>query len=259
MRPDDPESMKKQEGKYTGKIALIVLGGQSGRDWKMLYDDLCPDVLLIANGVNTKVENADYWCCVENMARWVRLSRQGDPRAIALMEMFYRDANAKIKLVSHHSWAFLQDTKNCIRICRDKNHGEGPGETPDYFSFRHYGQGFLNGWLIKHRFGALVHVGTVGVQLLHLAGILGCAKVHTIGFDLHFPKDASHHWYKFPPYQVDVFRKPEMFTEYEGLRTMWVWVETAQFLQAIKPLFERDKLAWYDHSDGLLQRMGVGK
>lgn len=259
MRPDDPETMQQQEGKYDGGVALVVLGGYSGREWETLYEDISPDVILIANGVNAKIQNADYWLCSENMTRSHKLAKAGDLRSRSLMEMFYRDAGAGVKLISHRSWELLQDKTDCIRICRDKNHGGGPGETPDYFSFRHYGGGFLNGWLLKHAYGARVHVGTVGVQLLHMTGILGCARVHTIGFDLCFKNPTEHHWYQYPPYQVDVFRKPEMFTEFEGLRTQWTWVETAQFLQAIRPLFERDKLAWVDHSEGLLQKMGIGK
>jgi hypothetical protein len=259
MRPDDPDAMKREEGRYDGGIVLIVLGGYSGEEWQTLYDDIDPDIVLIANGVNAVVSNADYWLCSENMVRSYNLSKLGDARSKALMEMFYRESGARMKLISHRSWELLENRTNCIRICRDKTHGYGPGETPEYFSFRRYGEGFLNGWLLRHRFGVRVHVGTVGVQLLHMAGILGCARVHTIGFDLCFKDSARHHWYQYPRYEVDVFRKPEMFCDFEGLRTQWVWIETAQFLQEIKPLFERDHLMWIDHSDGLLQKMGVGK
>ena len=254
-RPDDPEKVMKHAGRYDGKTALVVLGGYSAVGWEALRDKIKPDLIIGGNGVNSMVHNLTYWACCENMTPW---ATKEDPRSISLMQMFYRDTGAKIRLISHRSWHLLKDTTNCIRIMRDKNHGDGPGETPDYFSFRKYGGGLLNGWLLKNKAANMeLHVGTVGVQLLHVAGILGCAVVHTIGYDLMFKDDQHHHWYEYPRYEVDTFRKPSMFIEYLGVKTQWIWVETAQFLKAIQPLFIRDGLNWFDHSAGLLQVMNV--
>ena len=259
-RPDDPEKMNLHAGRYAGGKALIVLGGTSGSDWDILKDEIKPDVILIGNGVNSMIRNADYWMCAENMHRTFCKAQEGEQRYIDIMAMFYRDAGAKTKLISHRSWDLLKDTRNCIRIMRDKNHGSGPGETPDYFSFRKYGGGFLNGWLLKAtRVGALVHTGTVGLHLIHLAGILGCSEVHTIGYDLCFKNDNSHHWYPYPVYGIDGFRKEAMFTEYKGLKTQLVWIETMQFLKEIQPLFVRDGLKWQDHSHGLLEMEGIAQ
>lgn len=265
MRPDDPESMKKHAGRYTGGTAIVVLGGYSAKNWESLYAKIQPDVILIGNGVNSQIQNANYWLCAENMTYANNMAMQGDPDNTKKMEMFHREAGAKVKLISHRSWGLLRDTSNCISIRRDKTHGFGPGKVSDYFSFREYGEGFLNGWLFNHReAGKPVHVGTVGTHLLHLAGILGCAEVHTIGFDLIFKDNRAHdvkhhHWYDYPAYDIDIFRKSDMFIDYKGLKTQWVWIETMLFLEAIQPLFVRDGLKWYDHSDGLLQMEGIAQ
>jgi len=252
-RPDDPERMMLETDKFHGGTALIVLGGSSAAGWESLRDEVKPDVILGGNGANVLVHNFDFWMCAENMTPW---ATKEDPRSISLMQMFYRDTGAKSKLISHRSWSLLKNTANCIRIMRDKNHGNGLGTTPDYFSFRDYGKGFLNGWLFKHReAGAEVHTGTIGTHLLHLAGILGCSQVHTIGFDLCFKDKQVHHAYPYPIYQPDRYRTEKMFVPYEGLDTQLVWIETAQFLNEIQPYFVRDGLQWQDHSAGLLQRI----
>lgn len=255
-RCDDPEGVMKHAGRFDGGKALVVLGGYSAVHWAELYASVQPDVVIIANGVNALVANADYWICAENMTRSNRLAQEGDKSSREYMEMFHRDAGAKTKLVSWHSWGLLRDTSNCISVRRQ---GLELDEM-DGFSFRDYGMGYLAGWLLKDKAaGAAVHVGTVGAQCLHHAGILGCAEVHTIGYDLMFRNEGGggHHAYKYPAYAVDRYRNPGMFVEYEGVRTQRVWIETAEWLKAIEHLFKRDGLRWTDHSGGLLKLAGL--
>ena len=254
-REDDPESISKLEGRNRGGKALIVLGGYSAANWAELYASLTPDVLICANGANSLVYDADFWICAENMHRTAGLAQKGDVNSIALMEMFHHDSNAKTKLVSHWSWDLLTDTTDCLKIRRQ---GYDIDELPADFTFRKYGQGYLAGWLLKHKdAGAGVHVGTIGLQAIHHAGMLGCDEIHTIGYDLCFKDHERHHAYKYPTYKIDKFRKPAMFITYKGLPTQWVWVESAQYLKELKPYFKRDGIRWTDHSDGLLQVEGV--
>lgn len=253
-RLDDPAAVMKHAGTFDGGKALIVLGGYSAANWAELYASLNPDVLIIANGANALVENADYWLCAENMTRANRMAKEGDPAAMRYMEMFHRESGARWKMVSWHSWGILKDTRNCVKIRRQ---GLELNEMGD-FSFRHYGQGYLAGWLLKDvAAGAAVHVGTVGAQALHHAGILGCAEVHTIGYDLIFQERENHHAYQYPTYGVDKFRNASMFIDHEGIPTQRVWLETAQWLKEIEPLFKRDGLRWTDHSNGLLKIVGL--
>lgn len=254
-RHDDPAGVMAHADKYAGGKALIVLGGYSAKDWQQLYADLKPDVLIGANGVNSQVYGLDYWMIAENMTRSNRMANEGNPDAIALMEMFHRDAGAKTKLVSWRSWDILRDTRNCIKIRRQ---GYELEEVERWHNFRDYGLGYLAGWELKHKeAGATVHVGTVGLQLLHHAGILGCSEVHTIGYDLMFRDEHKHHFYKYPEYKADRFRTDKFRVEYKGVDTQWTWIETAQYLKAIEYLFVRDGLKWVDHSDGLLKIEGL--
>ena len=261
MRPDDPSAVRAHAGRYAGGTALIVLGGTSGIDWREVRDEVWPDVILIGNGVNGMVQNADYWMCAENMTTWTGTNRMAktDPvRSAQLMEMFYREAGAKIKLISHRSWHLLKDTTNCISIRRT---GYDFEDIPVDFSFREYGEGFLSGGISKHpetwQRGVKVRYGTIAIHLLHMAGILGCTNVETIGLDLCFKDENKHHAYDYPVYKVDPFRTDKMFVDYQGLKTQWIWLETADFLGKLQPLFVRDGIHWHDHSNGLLKAKGI--
>ena len=251
-RYDDPQEVDKHIGKYLDGKALIILGGYSSENWAELYAKLCPDVVIGGNGVNSLCSDLDYWLMCENLAYSNGLAQQGDRNKTAIMEMFYRPMSEKTtRFVSHRSWSLLRDKKNCVKIRRQ---GWELEEIKKYFSFRDYGMGLLEGWLLKDTAaGAAVYVGTVGAQALHLAGILGCAEVHTIGYDLMFRDHLKHHAYPYPAYGVDKFRNASMFINHEGIPTQRVWLESAQWLKEIEPLFKRDGLRWTDHSDGLLK------
>jgi hypothetical protein len=254
-RYDEPEKVMLQAGRFDGGRALIVLGGYSARGWRDIKDEINPDVLIIANGVNSMIHGADYWICAENMTRAHREAAKGSEADKQLVEMYHRDAGARCRLVSHHSIDLLKDHSNCIAIRRQ---GYELEEMDRWFSLREYGLGLLAGWLLQHKeAGAPVHVGTVGAQCLHLAGILGCAEVHTIGYDLVFRNNEHHHAYEYPKYKTDRFRSSQYRLQYKGVDTQWAWVETAQWLKAIEWVFERDGLMWVDHSHGLLEIEGL--
>jgi len=244
-------------GKFHNKAALIVLGGPSALGWKELADKIKPDVVLGANGVNSMIPDLDYWMCIENMRRSASLARKGDSYGKAMMEMLNR-TGPKVRLVFRKSVELLKNLDNVISV--SKRPMFEPDAVPEDFSFRHYGAGYIKGSPMKNKdaIGELkLAVGTVGLQLLHHAGILGCKQVHTIGYDLQFREGQDHHAYKYPSYQPNVYFKPKNFTEHLGVNTMWFWIETAQFLLAIKPQMDKVGLEWVDHSDGLLSRMGM--
>ena len=248
-REDNPAGVMAHAGKYDGGVALVVLGGQSAADWMELYSYIRPDVLIGCNGANV-INGLDYWLLSENMTRSNNLAKRGDSKSARLMEMFRRATGAKYKMVSHWSFGLLEDTDNCVSIRRQGYESE---EIADWFRFRDYGLGLLAGWLQREKgAGAPVHVGTVGAQALHLAGILGVSEVHTIGFDLILRDREKHHWYNHPVYEVDRFRTPAAFQTYKGIPTLQTWIESAQFLKSIEWMFERDGLQWLDHSNGLL-------
>jgi hypothetical protein len=265
-RPDDPIGVMRYKDAYYGGRALVILGGPSGDRWEEVKDEIKPDVILGANGACFKVKDLDFWMVSENMTRAYNITQ--DPKHIeyersrGFLSMFTERHSAKTRLISHWSWPILHlmnDVSNCVSIRRMQAE-----IIPERFSLRDYGDGYLFGWLTKtpgvwhRRIIPGVRVGTVAAQLIHHAGILGCAEVHTVGFDLCSKRKDTDHWYEgYPKYQPDRFRTEKMFTTYEGLSTQWHWIETAEFMAGLEPIFQRDKLQWVDHSGGLLSAMGV--
>jgi hypothetical protein len=263
IRPDDPIAIQAHHNRFHSGRALVILGGPSAGagNWERLRDELKPDVLLTCNGA-TSIPGVEYWLLAENMSRAAGYAEHGIERDKKFMRMITDPNTARFKLVSHHSWHLLDrfgvDKSNCVCIRR-----VGWEMLKDDFTLREYGEGFFYGPLFSRR-GAVgrrvqFHVGTVALHLIHLAGILGCNEVHTIGYDLCFPNGRSgkHHWYEYPHYEPDKFRTEQMFTRWNGLETQWDWIEAAQFISQIEYQFERDKLQWVDHSGGLLSAMSV--
>ena len=235
-----------------GGKALIILGGISSQKWMEVREDINPDILLGANGVNSMIPHLDVWMCIENMRRSSRLARKGDPNAVQFMNMFQRTGPA-IRIVHRKSFALLHDKEKAIPATKAPSFDAD--KIPENFSFRDYGQGYIKGALMKNKetIGDLkLAVGTVGLQLIHHAGILGCSEIHTIGFDLCF-KEKDHHSYPYPAYAPNTYFKPENFIEYHGLKTMTFWLEGAQYLLDMKPQMLKDGIVWIDHSNGLLQ------
>lgn len=251
MRPDDPHAMALHKNRY--EVALIVLGGPSGKEWLNLKKQVKPDVVLTANGA-TRI-GADYWLLAENM-NFCHNSKD-NPRLGKFMHVFDPDNDATYQLVNWKNWPLLEsygvDFTECVAINRV------PYELDD-FTTREYGLGLLNGEMSESEgweASVKVRKGTVGLQLLHLAGFLGCNEIHSIGWDMHFPDKDKHHWYEHPTYIDGRFRRKEMFVTHKGLATQDWWVETAKYLKKLKPVLERDGIEWIDHSRGLLTAEGV--
>jgi hypothetical protein len=246
-------------GKYAGGKALIILGGPSAKDWERLRDETRPDVLLGVNGVNACVPNLDYWLLTENMLRVHGEAQRGSARAIEMMKMVQR-TGPRVRIVNKKTYRILENQKGAIPIQRCGNLEIDQIFSSD-FSLRRYGNGLWKGALMQRPdiLGTLkLAVGTVGLQALHFAGILGVSEVHTIGFNLCFRKGEEHHFYKYPMYESSRYWKAsQMFTTYRGIATMFYWIDTASYLKQVEGIFERDGLRWIDHSQGLLSVFGL--
>lgn len=253
IRDDDPQAVNMHASQYNGGRALVVLGGPSGANWEKLYDEIKPDVLIGVNGVGQQGLPLDYWLLAENLNFWHKESATNKHgmkrRAIKLLRMM-SESKAKVRLVNRKNKSIMAEPGGVVWTKR--SHIEYK-DLPD-FDFRAYGDGLMNGALMQRpKIIKNLRAGTVGLQSLHLAGILGCAEVHTIGFDLHFPA-ASHHWYKYPEYVQDGhYWIGDPFTKYEGLSTTWFWYDTMNFLRAAEPYMLLAGLNWKDHSGGLLK------
>ena len=254
-RPDDYNIMEAIGGKYSGSKALIILGGSSAINWLSIKDKVHPDLLIGVNGVNGSIQNLDFWLCAENMIRSNKIaSTQESDRYTRLMEMYQR-TGAKIRIVNWKSYSLINDKTNLLKI---KRNGVEDPAYPGDFSIRKYGSGLLNGSIYNDtsKVSVTLRTGTVGLQTLHLAGLLGCTEVHTIGFDLCF-KDTEHHWYVYPSYEADEFWTKSTFVNYKGLNTLYWWIETAKYLKRLEPLLKNEGLEWIDHSEGLLKTEGL--
>ena len=254
-RPDDYNIMETISGKYAESKALIILGGSSAINWRDIKDRIHPDLLIGVNGVNGVIQDLDFWLCTENMNRSNKIATtQENDRYTRLMEMYQR-TGAKVRMVNWKSYDLINDKINLLRIKRD---GVDDPAYPGDFSIRKYGNGLMSGNIYSdtNKVSVTLRTGTVGLQALHLAGLLGCAEVHTIGFDLCF-KDQEHHWYVYPSYAADEFWTENAFVNYKGLNTIHWWIETVRYLKRLEPLLQNEGLKWIDHSDGLLTAEGL--
>lgn len=250
---DERTAVYRHKNAYAGKTALIVLGGPSAADWVETYAEVKPDVLIGVNGVSSEIDNLDYWICAENMNYPSQQAFKGDPRYISMMQIF-RNARAKHRLVNRKSVGLLNNTENILAISRQ---GVEVHQLPS-FSFREYDHGLIKGALMKRpEIIRDLAAGTVGLQALHWAGILGCSTVHTIGWDLCF-KGENHHWYNYPPYIQDgKYWYGDPFVEHLGLQTHYFWVDTVAYLRECLPVLGRAGIKWVDHSNGLIEAAGL--
>jgi len=254
MRDDDYHVVEHHRGQFQGQTALIVLGGPSGKDWERLYEELNPDVLIGVNAVGANTDKLDFWLCTENMNYPFQQAFKGNERYQEMMRNF-NNAKAKVRIVNKKSIGLLTFPRDVVKIQRWGREVEHL----DNFTFREYGNGLINGARMQRQDRIRdLRVGTVGLQALHWAGILGVSEVHTIGFDLCYRKEDKHHWYKYPLYIQDgKYWYGDPFTTYKGIKTTWFWVDTVAYFHHILPVMERDELNWIDHSDGLLQAEGL--
>jgi len=261
---DEPEKIKEHQNRFEGGKALVVLGGVSGKGWARLRNEIGPDVIISTSGA-TSIP-AEYWIEGENMNRAYYYAMKGNQYYKRFMHVFEDENPAKWRLINFQNWVakgqsvaeyYKLDQENTIKINRI-----GIDDTQN-FDLREYGEGLLYGWKFRKRkeLGCRTdwRVGTVGTHAVHLAGILGCSEVHTIGFDLCFQNgiDGKQHWYDHPEYKPDAFRTHKVFTTYDGLETQWDWIETAEFIASLEDSFKEAGLRWFDHSEGLLKKMGI--
>jgi len=248
MRPDEPHAVMNYADRHPEGKALLVLGGPSAKNWEAVRDEIGADVIIGANGVNNKIKDLDFWICAENMTYPNQKALEGEQRYIDIMKMFQR-TGPKVRLVSWKTYDLLNDKNHAIKMKRQGYNYDMLGD----FTFREYGDGLMNGAMLDlPETGVPLRVGTVALQMMHFAGILGVSEIHTIGYDLCLKKD--HHWYKYPKYEKTRFYSEGMFIKYKGFKTLWLWVKTLDYLHELTHVFKRDEITWKDHSDGLLQK-----
>lgn len=207
-------------GTESGKTALVVCGGMSGANWR----DVRADFIIAVNGAVTQLPNARYFMCTE-------CDVVGE----------YIHTETPTFRILHQRWAKRMARKdNVYATCKSDQETD----------VRRIKEGVWRGPM-----SSAGGVGTSAVGALHLAGILGCSTVHSVGIDLCFKDDASHHWYEERRYFEDLLAGcNQTLVECAGLKTMPFWLESAKYLLYWREAYaEPGGLTWIDHSNGLMQ------
>ena len=253
-RQDHPEAVMKHAGLYAGKTALIVLGGESGARWESIREAVKPDVIIGVNGVNAMIPDLDYWLCIENMRGAFSKAQQGSQEHLEIVKMYQR-TGPRWRFANWKSGDLLKDQHKLVYVQR--SYGLSIEDfAGSSFSWRLYGTGLLTGPLFSavKTVNAPLRLGTVSLQALHLASILGAAKIYTIGWDMVLSE--KQHWYVYPDtYRPGEYFNEGMFVEYDGLPTTAWWLDTARYLVQLRPLLEAEKIEWIDLSKGLMDRI----
>lgn len=247
MRPDDVDKMLSLQGSRKGQKALIILGGTSAKNWEYYWKTGKYNFIIGANGVSKVLPNIDYWLMSENLKSIQKRAKNGSKRDKEILQNLPKPKNA-IALMNFKSAELYSGD-----IIKIKRHS-----FVNIFDFapREYGEGLLTGSIFGYyKLPTLLRVGTVALQAIHLACILGCSEFTTIGFDLCF-KEKEEHWYEYPSVRGGIYWDERMYVNYEGLNTMWIWIETAQYAMMVDRILQANKIKWNDVSDGLLQRFG---
>lgn len=129
---------------------------------------------------------------------------------------------------------------------------------PNIKKYRHNGQ---EGLLIGPQKGKNLSVGSVMLNALHLACIMGCKHIYMVGADLMF-KDDNDHYYKDNNFYrksktKEANRSPIVQVNHKGETrySTQFFVESAEFIDEVIDKHCRSLgIEVYDFSDGLLKR-----
>jgi hypothetical protein len=227
-------------GERGGQHALLVAGGPSGKRWKELAEKILPDFIICLNGAIVGIAAdelgkslLDYWLFMDYdppVPDWV-------DKAAAVKNVCKVVSRPMATVFGGSITARTSTTEPDVRRSL---HG-------------------LRMWPAVAPGTRLT--GTTSANALHLAGILGCSRVSSVGIDLCF--DSGQHWYHCREYGVHPTMsggemEPRAFVV-NGKRV----VSCKWFIESGKRLIEyREQLTaanmdWRDYSGGLLQAMGM--
>ena len=259
--------------RHSGAVALLIGGGPSGRHWETVHNLIRPDIIIGVNGVVTVLgARLDYHVVMEKHAYLVP---------------WFKDERAKHRLIFRWMFARKQARYTDSVYLVDRllgpptygiHIGEIPGTSGLEYGFLHNHDEYTDVRNPIQDVGLMCGLvctakgqpdgvrrwrdcGTSMFQALHVAGILGCTEVHTIGLDLFFPAGDTH-WYPDRNYdsKSDISDltgtanwHTSMYVNKYGVNTTWWWLESAAVWELMKPIWDKQDLKWVDHSGGLLQ------
>ncbi len=182
------------EGRHPGSRILIIATGPSAKQI-LPYDERLHeryDVVVGLNGSVTMVENIDYFLSVESKAHLWDWYHHPLParvtRCVSESGLRFAEEDGRPDAQADRSYLLLRHVyKTEPNIRRYRN---AAGE-----------QGILVGPRGETRLGR----GTVTLQAIHFASMLGAREIHLIGADLHFRGPIQHFYgqHEYGTHEVD--------------------------------------------------------
>lgn len=234
-----PESL---QGKYDGYALIIGTGSSTAK--LLNYKSEIKKHFNVVIGLNFATKD------FEDIMDFHIIMEKNPVVMAAEMSLNYR--KDLIRVLNYKSIGLFPKDMNIIKARRD--------QFQDTFSITSYRSKYYEGLLEKRKPGRLLYYGTVMLQALHFACILGCKNIYLIGADLMF-KDEFDHYYKDRFYR-DPVTAPEsrsplsnVIVNGETFQTTYVFKKSAKYIdKAIIGQCRTRGIEVYDFSDGLIKQ-----
>jgi len=229
--------------RYDGYSALIIGTGQSTENLLKYKSEIKKhfDIVIGLNYATKDFEDVmDFHMVME--IRPIDMATE--------MALNYRKDLPRI--LNYKSIKFFPKDMNIIKARREPFFG-----TPNITKYKFNG---VEGLLEYRKDGRKLHYGTVMLQALHFACILGCKDIYLIGADLAFKGEFDHYYKdKFyrEPITVSTSRSPLIMTKLDGemIPTTHVFKKSARYIDRMIIQQCRPRgIEVYDFSEGLINR-----
>lgn len=246
------------EGKHPGARVLIVATGPSAKEVLPFDERLHEryDIVVGLNGSVTMVEHLDYFLSVESKAAiWDWYHHPLPPRVVRCV------SESGLRFAAEQGRPDVQADRSFVVL-------RHVYDTP--VDIRHYrNPAGEEGIVVGPRGETQLGRGTVTLQALHFASMLGAREIHLLGADLHF-RGAIQHFYgqhEYGTHEVDGRRyhrldvetrmNPVVTTTHprsgETVESTLHFVESAEYIdEVVRTLLPAVGVEVVDFSDGLL-------
>lgn len=230
--------------KYIGSKVLIIGTGHSTKNL-VQYKDQLKEKFDIIVGLNFSTkdfeEQLDFHMILEKNPVKSYESMKSEPYRLDLPRIL--------------NWKSLTKfPKDILAIKATRNNFDGK---PDIRKYKHNG---IEGFLIGPPGNKNLSVGSVALNGIHFAGIIGCSEIYLIGADLMF-KDKYDHYYPDNLYRKsktkEANRSPIISITHGGkeYKTTMFFKESAQYIDSvIDTMCKPAGIRVFDFSDGLISK-----
>ena len=246
------------EGRHVGARVLVVATGPSAQQVVPFDDRLHEryDVVIALNGSVSRITNLDYFVSVESQAH--------------LWDWYHTPLPERVqRCVSESGLRLARESgRPDAQADRSLLHLRHVYENP--VDIRHYRNAAgEEGLLVGPRGDTRLGRGTVSLQAIHFASLLGAREIHLIGADLHFHGPVQHFYgeNEYGTHEVDGKRYHALDVETrmnpieiaihprsgEAVETTLHFRESAEFIdEVVRTYLPPAGVSVVDFSDGLL-------